>query len=223
MWYEITYPFPNFNGYTVEVWEWLSNFIPHFTGYVITYPYWDIQVKKGVPGNFHQLVTTPQMIHIFYYIYPHKYWVSLYVTWLHQPTPSTQSGPAIEEILAFLLISIHSRLYKAYKVVKPRPWVNNPLLHKFRFPLVLQYRKCWDSMGCETIPQNVMKYHMISSDIHQWWINEYFFQHKTISSAKGFNSTDYCIDRRRLKQYACDDEIDTINPSQWHLFHTNLH
>ena len=26
---EITYPFPNFNGYTVEVWEWLSNFIAH--------------------------------------------------------------------------------------------------------------------------------------------------------------------------------------------------
>ena len=25
----ITYPFPNFNGCTVEVWEWTSNFIPH--------------------------------------------------------------------------------------------------------------------------------------------------------------------------------------------------
>ena len=25
MWGEITYPFPNFNGYTVEVWEWISN------------------------------------------------------------------------------------------------------------------------------------------------------------------------------------------------------
>ena len=27
MWDEITYPFPNFNGYTVEVWEYVSNFI----------------------------------------------------------------------------------------------------------------------------------------------------------------------------------------------------
>ena len=27
---EITYPFPNFNGAAVEVWEWISNFIPHF-------------------------------------------------------------------------------------------------------------------------------------------------------------------------------------------------
>ena len=32
---EITYPFPSFNGTTVEVWEWLSSFIPHFTVRVI--------------------------------------------------------------------------------------------------------------------------------------------------------------------------------------------
>ena len=38
VWDEITYPFPNFNGCTVEVWERISNFIPHFTGHVITYP-----------------------------------------------------------------------------------------------------------------------------------------------------------------------------------------
>ena len=36
MYDEITYPFPNFNSCTIEVWEWISNFIPHFTGYVIT-------------------------------------------------------------------------------------------------------------------------------------------------------------------------------------------
>ena len=36
--YEITCPFPYFNGATVWVWEWISNFIPHFTGHVITYP-----------------------------------------------------------------------------------------------------------------------------------------------------------------------------------------
>ena len=35
---EITYPFPNFNGCTIEVWKWISHFIPHFTGHVITYP-----------------------------------------------------------------------------------------------------------------------------------------------------------------------------------------
>ena len=37
VWDEITYPFPNYNGSTVEVWEWISNFIPHFILDVITY------------------------------------------------------------------------------------------------------------------------------------------------------------------------------------------
>ena len=37
MWDEITHQFPNFNGATVEVSEWISNFIQHFTGHVITY------------------------------------------------------------------------------------------------------------------------------------------------------------------------------------------
>ena len=27
---EITYPYPNFNGCTVEVWEWINDFITHF-------------------------------------------------------------------------------------------------------------------------------------------------------------------------------------------------
>ena len=35
---EITYLFPNFNDVTIDVWVWISNFIPHFTGHVITYP-----------------------------------------------------------------------------------------------------------------------------------------------------------------------------------------
>ena len=33
---EITYPFPNFNGATVKVWDWISKFTPHFNGFVIT-------------------------------------------------------------------------------------------------------------------------------------------------------------------------------------------
>ena len=39
--YDITYLFPNFNGVTVEVCEWISNFIAHFTKHVITYPCWN--------------------------------------------------------------------------------------------------------------------------------------------------------------------------------------
>ena len=38
VWDEITYSFLNFNGCTVEVSEWISNFTPHFIDDVITYP-----------------------------------------------------------------------------------------------------------------------------------------------------------------------------------------
>ena len=37
VWDEMTYQFLNFNGSTVEVWEWISNLIPHFIMDVITY------------------------------------------------------------------------------------------------------------------------------------------------------------------------------------------
>ena len=33
-------PFPHFKGASIEIWEWISNFTPHFIGYVITYPCW---------------------------------------------------------------------------------------------------------------------------------------------------------------------------------------
>ena len=58
---EIIYPFPNFNGATVEVWELLSNIIPHFMMDVITYPYWDkrwsmlVKLGTGAAGAMIQL------------------------------------------------------------------------------------------------------------------------------------------------------------------------
>ena len=39
MWDEITYPFPNLNGVTVAVWEWICICIPHFIMDVIYYPH----------------------------------------------------------------------------------------------------------------------------------------------------------------------------------------
>ena len=53
VWNEITYPFLNFNGCTVEVKEWISNFIPYFIMDVLTDPCWDeskTMLVKGVPG-----------------------------------------------------------------------------------------------------------------------------------------------------------------------------
>ena len=38
VWEEISYPFLNFNGCTVEVYEWISHFVPHLIMDVITYP-----------------------------------------------------------------------------------------------------------------------------------------------------------------------------------------
>ena len=34
--YEIKQPFPNFNGAAIEVWEWISDYILHFSGQGIT-------------------------------------------------------------------------------------------------------------------------------------------------------------------------------------------
>ena len=44
VWDEITYPFPNFNGVNVEVWEWIFNFITTFVMAIITYPCWGLRL-----------------------------------------------------------------------------------------------------------------------------------------------------------------------------------
>ena len=51
MWDEVTYPFPNFNGATVEVWEWISNFSPHLIMDIITYPCRDKNQTMLVKGG----------------------------------------------------------------------------------------------------------------------------------------------------------------------------
>ena len=54
VWDENTYRFPNFNGCTVEVWETISNFIPHIIMDVITYPFRGLiktMLVKEAPGG----------------------------------------------------------------------------------------------------------------------------------------------------------------------------
>ena len=41
-WDEISFLFPIFDGCTVEIWERVSSFIPHITEHVATYPRWDL-------------------------------------------------------------------------------------------------------------------------------------------------------------------------------------
>ena len=53
VWAEINFPFLNPNGATIEVQEWINNFILHFSGYVITYQCLGlklIHVSERVPG-----------------------------------------------------------------------------------------------------------------------------------------------------------------------------
>ena len=49
VWGEISYPFPNFNGATVEVWDWMSNFIPQLTAHIIAY--WSVLRLKVTHVN----------------------------------------------------------------------------------------------------------------------------------------------------------------------------
>ena len=57
---EITYPFPIFNSETVEAWEWIFNFVSHFTLYVIIYPCRDLELihedLKGPSSHAFDLV-----------------------------------------------------------------------------------------------------------------------------------------------------------------------
>ena len=73
MWHEITYPFPNFNGATVEVWEWINIFILHFTEHVFTYPCWNssqCMLAKGAQNNYwNDIIRTVNTCCIYLYLY----------------------------------------------------------------------------------------------------------------------------------------------------------
>ena len=51
VWGGITYPFLNFNGEAVEVYGWISSFIPYFIMDVITYSCWDKSQTMLVKGD----------------------------------------------------------------------------------------------------------------------------------------------------------------------------
>ena len=63
VWGEIIYPFPNFNGSTVGVWECINNFIPRFIIDVITYPWRDLSysmlVKRPLVVNGYHRTKSP--------------------------------------------------------------------------------------------------------------------------------------------------------------------
>ena len=49
------YPSLNFNSVAVKFWEWISNFVSHLAGHVISYPCWDLSqsmLVKATPRQF---------------------------------------------------------------------------------------------------------------------------------------------------------------------------
>ena len=45
IWDEIIYRFSNFNVCTLEVWECISDFIPHLMGHVVIYLSWELSLS----------------------------------------------------------------------------------------------------------------------------------------------------------------------------------
>ena len=48
VWGEIIYPFPNFNSATVDVWEWISNFLPPFFSLTCNYLFMSSYPHAGI-------------------------------------------------------------------------------------------------------------------------------------------------------------------------------
>ena len=92
MWDAITYPFPNFNSYTVEVWEWISNFIPHFCNGCDYLSMLGDLMKPGSPSK----VNCMAQFRIFLQVSGHRAslwdysplaitWSDAFITWKHFP------------------------------------------------------------------------------------------------------------------------------------------
>ena len=65
-WSGITYPFPNFNCVTVEVWEWTGNFTSHFIMHVIIYSSLDWITSTLIKGTHAENKTVVKLIFKLY-------------------------------------------------------------------------------------------------------------------------------------------------------------
>ena len=50
VWDNITYLLPIFNSTAIDIWEWISNFIPHFVKDRIIYWCWDLSLTMLIKG-----------------------------------------------------------------------------------------------------------------------------------------------------------------------------
>ena len=101
MWYEIIYPFSNFNGCTFEVWGWISYSTQWFIMDVITFPYWDLSWSMWVKGPIIKLETnrskSKTAAHACVFISHQGAWVCLnfvfYILQIWQPSGVQLSHP----------------------------------------------------------------------------------------------------------------------------------
>ena len=116
---EITHPFPNFNGCTVEVWESISNFIPHFTGHVITYIH--AEIKAMLVKGPHWSYTKWAHLSWGFKLYVCKWCssVSLHTYTINRPIsqipqctcPISHNGPFEREMYTFLSWMLQSKIW----------------------------------------------------------------------------------------------------------------
>ena len=89
---EITYPFPNFSGCTLEVWECISKFTTHFIMDVTTWPVARLSVADRCYFSLFVM-----QIHMHTYVYPHSTTHTPHPPPLThtdtQPTPTPQPLP----------------------------------------------------------------------------------------------------------------------------------
>ena len=83
---EITYPFPNFNSTAVEVWEWISNFIPTLywaCDYLSVLGFQLIYVSvRGFSGPIQKADVCRSLINIDNQQYLHRYFAGLMRDWV---------------------------------------------------------------------------------------------------------------------------------------------
>ena len=67
---EITNPFSNFNGATVEVWEWIGNIITQIIIGVIIYKYMTVEIlKPNIRLMLVQMLCTDQSLFVYFDVF----------------------------------------------------------------------------------------------------------------------------------------------------------
>ena len=77
---ESTYPLSNFNCRNVEVREWISNFIPHFTRHMIIYPFWDLSYPICKNGWL-EAMTCDTKTHTIYCTFGTAWFITSPINW----------------------------------------------------------------------------------------------------------------------------------------------